>query len=76
MKQQAVPATCRGRSLPDEDFPPEFVRRAHMLAIQRAARDAHRTVCGRDTLECETCGELMAAIAEAKWALNHATDPA
>jgi hypothetical protein len=74
MKQQAVPATRRGRALPDEDFPPDFVRRAYMLAIRRAARDAHRTVCDRDTLECETCGEHAAAIAEAKRLLNHAAE--
>jgi len=45
-----------------------------MLAIRRAARDAHRTVCDRDTLECETCGEHAAAIAEAKRLLNHAAE--
>jgi len=73
MKQQAVPATRRGHALPDEDFPPEFVRRAHMLAIRRAARDAHRSQCDRDFVECEACQEHARAIAGAKWVLNNAT---
>jgi len=74
MKQQAAPATRRGRALSDDYFPPEFVHHAFMLRIRRAARDAHRTVCDRDAVECDTCREHGAAIAEAKWALNHATD--
>jgi len=76
MKQQAAPATRRGRALSDDDLPPDFVRSACMLAIRRAARDAHRTVCNHDAVECDSCREHASAIAEAKWALNHATDPA
>jgi len=75
MKQQAAPATRRGRSLPDDAFPPEFVRHAYTLAIRRAARDAHRSVCDRDAVECATCQDHARAIADAKWALNHAKDP-
>jgi len=74
MKQQAAPATRRGRALSDEDFPPDFVRNAYMLAIRRAARDAHRTLCARDAVECDTCREHVSAIAEAKRELNHAND--
>jgi len=74
MKQQAAPATRRGRALSDEDFPPDFVRSAYMLAIRRAARDAHRTLCDCDALECDTCRQHAAAIAEAKRLLNHAAE--
>ncbi len=73
MKRQAVPATCRDRALPDDAIPPEFVRCAYTLAIRRAARDAHRSVCNRDAVDCAICCEHAAAIAETKWALNHAT---
>jgi hypothetical protein len=68
MKYQAVPASRRGRA-PHDDFPPEFARGAYMLAIARAARDAHRGVCDRDTVECTTCLEHAEAIAKAKRAL-------
>jgi len=71
MKQQAAPVPRRGRALFDDDFAPEFVRHAHMLAIRRAARDAHRSECGRDAVECDICREHAWAIAEAKYALNH-----
>jgi len=71
MKQQAVPATRRGRALPDEDFPPEFVRNAYTLAMRRAARDAHRGFCDRDVVECDICRENAEAIADAKRRLNH-----
>ncbi len=73
MKRQAVPVTRRDRALPEDALSPEFVRRAYTLAIRRAARDAHRSVCNRDAVDCATCCEHAAAIAEAKWALNHAT---
>jgi hypothetical protein len=66
----------RGRDPSDDAFPPEFVRHAYTLAIRRAARDAHRGVCGRDTVECAMCQEHARAIADAKWALNHPSDPA
>jgi hypothetical protein len=74
MKQQAVPATRRGRALPDDEFPPDFVRCAYMLAIRRAARDAHRSVCDRDAVECDNCRQQAQGIADAKRALNHAAD--
>jgi len=73
MNRQAVPATRRDRALPEETLPSEFVCRAYTLAIRRAARDAHRAVCNRAAVDCATCCEHAAAIAEAKWALNHAT---
>jgi len=62
----------RGRALGDDEGPPEFVHNAHMLAIRRAVRDAHRAVCDRDAVECEACQEYAGAIADAKWALNNA----
>ncbi len=71
MKQQTAPAMRRGRPLLEEDFPPDFVRNAYMLAIRRAARDAHRTVCDRDAAECDACREHTQRIAEAKRTLNH-----
>lgn len=74
MRHEAAPAHRRGRPLPEKVFPPEFVRNAYTLAIRRAARDAHRTVCDRDCVACETCRQLAHAIAEAKWTLNHAND--
>jgi len=71
MKKQAAPAMRRGRALSDEDFPPNFVRNAYMLAIRRAARDAHRMVCDRDAIECDACREHLQILAEAKRTLNH-----
>ncbi len=73
MKRQAVPATRRDRALPEDALPPQFMRRAYTLAIRRAARDAHRSVCNRDAFDCAICCEHAAAIAKAKWALNHGT---
>ncbi len=75
MKQQAAPAPSRGRDCCDDAFPPGFLRNAHMLAIRRAARDAHRAVCDHDAVGCSICCHHAAAIAEAKWALNHPTAP-
>ncbi len=72
MKQQAASANRRGRPLSDDLFPPDFVRNAYMLAIRRAARDAHRAVCDRDIVECADCQDHVSAIAEAKWMLNNA----
>ncbi len=70
MKQEAAPATRRGRALADETFSPEFVRHAYVLAIRRAARDAHRSECERDVVECDACREHARNIADAKRALN------
>jgi hypothetical protein len=75
MKQQAAPAPSRGRPVPSDAFALAFVRSAHMLAIRRAARDAHRVVCDRDAVGCTICCRHAAAIADAKWALNHPPDP-
>jgi len=74
MKHQVAPASRRGRCLPDDEFPPEFMRNAYTLAIHRAARDAHRIACDRDAVECQVCRDHARAIANAKWALNHAID--
>lgn len=74
MKQQAASATRRGRALHDGAFPADFVRNAYMLAIRRAARDAHRTTCDRDAVECDICRDYACAIADAKWTLNPAID--
>jgi len=71
MKKQAAPVNRRGRALADDAFPPDFARNAYTLAIRRAARDAHRTVCDRYALECDTCREYASAIVEAKRLLNH-----
>lgn len=70
MKQEAAPAQRRGRALPDQGSPPEFVHSAHILAIQLAARDAHRAVCNRDVVECDTCREYESAIRDAELALS------
>jgi hypothetical protein len=72
MKHQTAPATRRGRPLPDDAFPAHFVRHAYMLAIRRAARDAHRSECDLDVVGCDICRERARAIAEAKRALNQA----
>ncbi|MBC5804991.1 MAG: hypothetical protein GIW96_02045 [Candidatus Eremiobacteraeota bacterium] len=75
MKQHAAPAAHRGRAVFEDAFPPKFVRYAYTLAIRRAARDAHRSACDWDAVECEICREHARAIADAKWVLNHAVDP-
>ncbi len=71
MRYEAAPAHRRGRPLPDDAFPAQFVRHAYMLAIRRAARDAHRSECDLDAVGCEVCREHARDIAEAKRALNH-----
>ncbi len=71
MKDEAAPVQRRGRLLPNDAFRTEFVRNAYTVAIRRAARDAHRSVCDRDADECDVCRELAQGIAEAKRALNH-----
>jgi len=73
MKDEAAPVQRRGRPLPDDAFPADFERNAYMLAIRRAARDAHRMLCDRDAVECDVCREHTQRIAEAKRTLNHAT---
>ncbi len=49
----------------------DFHRATYMLAIRRAARDAHRSECDLDAVGCEVCREHARDIAEAKRALNH-----
>lgn len=70
MNHKAAPAARRGRALTDDVFAPEFVRKGDMLAIRRAARDAHRTVCDRDAVECDVCRNHARDISQAKRALN------
>ncbi len=74
MRHEAAPAHRRGRALPEDAFPPAFVRHAYMLAICRAARDAHRSDCELDAVACEACREHANAIAAAKRALNYPHD--
>ncbi len=74
MKDEAASVRRRGRPLPDADFPPEFVRHAYMLAIRRAARDAHRSECDRGAPECVVCCELSRGVAQTKRALNPADE--
>ncbi len=47
-----------------------FARTSRRLAIARAARDAHRSDCDLDAVECDTCRAHAAAIANAKFALR------
>ena len=67
MEERAVPVRSRGR-LPG--ISPAFLRAARELAIRRAARDAHRSECSVDALECDACRLHAASIAEAKTALR------
>jgi len=71
MKQQAAPVNRRGRLLPDDDFAPTSVRHAYILAIRRAAGDAHQSICDRDTVECDACGKHAQLIKNAEHALNY-----
>ena len=65
MKASAAPVRDRGGSLH-----PDFVRAASSLAIARAARESHRTVCEYDAQECPKCQEVAAAVRQAKVALR------
>ena len=67
MEERAVPVFSRDR-IPG--ISPAFLHAAHELAIRRAARDAHRSECGIDALECSVCRMHAARIAEAKAALR------
>lgn len=66
MKYKAAPAVRRGRARTDDAFSRDFVHHAYMLAIRLAVRDAHRAMCDRDAVECDTCRECAQAIADAK----------
>jgi hypothetical protein len=63
MEEHAVPVSGRDRV---PGLTPEFVHAAYELAIRRAARDAHRSECRVDALECSICRAHAARIAEAK----------
>jgi hypothetical protein len=69
MMQRAVPVVDRDRSRTAISI--GFLRRAHELAIRRAARDAHRAECQFDALDCSVCREHADRIAQAKAALQH-----
>lgn len=71
MEERVVPASPRDRPIPGATV--AFFRAAHELAIRRAARDAHRSDCTADALECIICGAHAARIAEAKAALCRRT---
>jgi hypothetical protein len=67
-------ASPRGRCLsPDPPVSPGFLRSAQTLAIRRAARDAHRSLCDHDSVECSVCREHARMIADAKLALNRSS---
>ena len=67
MEEQAVPVNIRDRV---PGLTPAFLHAAHELAIRRAARDAHRSECAIDALECSVCRMHATRIAEAKTALR------
>lgn len=73
MKRQAVPATRRDRALPEEALPPALcIAHIHLRSdVRRVTRIASFTI--EDAVDCTICCEHAAAIAEAKWALNHVT---
>jgi len=57
MKDEAAPASCRGRAAPEGAVPAPFVHQANTVAVRHAARDAHRSECDRGSVECATCRE-------------------
>ena len=65
MKASAAPVGDRGSLLH-----PDFIRAASSLAIARAARDGHRTVCEHDAPDCPKCQELADGVRHAKKALR------
>lgn len=67
MEEQAVPVHSWDR-IPGVSL--AFLHAAHELAIRRAARDAHRTECRIDALECSVCRAHALRIAEANAALR------
>jgi hypothetical protein len=67
MEERAVPVSSRDRV---PGISPAFLHAAYELAICRAARDAHRSECNIDALECSACRAHAARIAEAKAALR------
>lgn len=67
---KSVAASVRGRHDSSSLGLSAFLRSAQVVAIRRAARDAHRSVCDYDAVECSICREHARAIAAAKVALN------
>lgn len=72
MKDQAVSVRGRGRLI---HISAEFLHAARELAIRRAARDAHRSECESDALECSVCRRHATRIADAKAALRRDAFP-
>ncbi len=70
MTNKAVAVQSRGRLI---GISAEFLHAARELAIRRAARDAHRSECQSDALECNVCRVHATRIADAKAALR--SDP-
>ncbi len=69
IENKAASVRGRGRRL-IRSISGEFLHAARELAIRRAARDAHRSDCDNDALECSICRMHAARIAEAKAALR------
>jgi hypothetical protein len=67
MTNKAVAVQRRGRLF---GISAEFLHAARELAIRRAARDAHRSECDTDALECSICRVHATRIADAKTALR------
>ena len=57
MKDEAAPASCRGRAVHEGAVPAPFVHQANAVAVRHAAREAHRSECNRDSVECAICRE-------------------
>jgi len=68
MDERAAPVTNRGRTASPMNA--GFLFAARELAIRRAARDAHRTVCRIDAFECSICRAHASRISDAKAALQ------
>ena len=67
MKDLAVSVRGRDRLT---SISAEFLHAARELAIRRAAREAHRSECESDALECNVCRVHATRIADAKAALR------
>jgi len=67
MTNKAVAVQSRGRLI---GISAEFLHAAREVALRRAARDAHRSECDTDALECSICRMHAARIADAKAALR------
>jgi hypothetical protein len=67
MKGQVISVPVRGSLV---SISAEFLYAARELAIRRAARDARRSDCDTDALECNICRMHAARITDAKAALR------